>query len=179
MHPKTIFTKTPKGILEVKNKTIRLPRDLGLVFLAVDGKSAVADLPQKAHMDEASLARALDKLLSDGYIWISYQPLDGSPAGAQSTGDLDLDFTSPTVVAQLETEARVRAQAEAEAKARAEAAARAAAAAKARQESEAQAHAAAQAKAKAETEAKARAEAAAAAAAKERVRAEAEVKAAT
>ena len=26
MHPQTIFTKTAKGVLEVKNRTIRLPR---------------------------------------------------------------------------------------------------------------------------------------------------------
>ena len=39
MHPDTIYTKTAKGVLEVKNKTIRLPRELGLIFLAVDGKA--------------------------------------------------------------------------------------------------------------------------------------------
>src|SRR5262245_44647862 len=109
MHPKTIFAKTPKGILEVKNKTISLPRDLGLLFLAVDGKSPVADLPQKLRMDEASLAQGLDKLVADGYIWASYQPLEAGRPEAQSAADLDLDFTSPVAVAQLESEARVRA----------------------------------------------------------------------
>jgi hypothetical protein len=47
MHPHTILTKTAKGVLEVKNKTIRLPRELGLVFLAVDGKATVASCPPK------------------------------------------------------------------------------------------------------------------------------------
>ena len=48
MHPHTLFSKTAKGVLEVKNRTIRLPRALGLVFLAVDGKTRVAELPEKA-----------------------------------------------------------------------------------------------------------------------------------
>src|SRR5262249_56150129 len=101
MHPQTIYTKTPKGVLEIKNKTIRLPRDLGLLFLAVDGKSTVAELPQKAHMDAASLTPALDRLVADGYIKVFYQPSEAGQAAALSPDDLDLDFTSAEAVAQL------------------------------------------------------------------------------
>jgi hypothetical protein len=124
MHPRTIFAKTPKGVLEVRNKTIRLPRDLGLLFLAVDGKCPVSELPQKAEMDASSLTEALERLVADGYIRISYQPPEAGQAAAEA-GDLDLDFTSPEVAARLENEARERTRAEAEAKARADAAARA------------------------------------------------------
>ena len=98
MHPKTIFTKTAKGVLEVKNKTIRLPRELGLVFLAVDGKSAVGSLPEKAKISEEALDQALEKLQADGYIKIFYQPPE---AGQAASVDLDLDFTSPAHLAQL------------------------------------------------------------------------------
>src|SRR5688572_21876437 len=169
MHPQTIFTKTPKGILEIKNKTIRMPRDLGLLFLAVDGKCTVAELSRKAAMDEVSLQRGLDKLLTDGYVKVYSQPAEAPRAAPPSADDLDLDFTSPEVVAQLNDEARTRARAQAEATARADVAARAAAEAKARQEAEAKAYALAQAKAKVEAEGKTRAEAAAAEAARARV----------
>src|SRR5476649_1824257 len=134
MHPQTIYTKTTKGVLEVKTKTIRLPRALGLLFLAVDGKSKVADLATKSGVAEAGIPAALEKLVADGYIRILVEaPAAGGTAGAE---DLDLDFTSPAKVALLNTEAEQRAKAEAEAKARAETAARAAAEAKARQEVE-------------------------------------------
>src|ERR1700733_7583227 len=129
MNPQTTYTKTAKGVLEVKNKTIRLPRELGLVFLAVDGKAKVADLAAKSGLAEAQIGPALEKLAADGYIKVfADAPPPGGAAGAE---DLDLDFTSPAKVALLNTEAEQRAKAEAEAKARAETAARAAAAAKA------------------------------------------------
>ena len=37
MSEQTIYTKTAKGVLEVKNRTIKLPRDLERVFMLVDG----------------------------------------------------------------------------------------------------------------------------------------------
>jgi hypothetical protein len=127
MHPQTIFTKTAKGVLEVKSRTIRLPRELGLVFLAVDGKSTLADLPQKARIDEATLNEALEKLIADGYVKVFFEPPAAGEAATAPGGDMDLDFTSPAAVAELNNEAELRTKAEAAAKARAEAAARAAA----------------------------------------------------
>ena len=47
MGQQTIYTKTAKGVLEVKNKTIRLPRELERVFALVDGKSTVAEMLQR------------------------------------------------------------------------------------------------------------------------------------
>ena len=49
--PKTIYSKTPKGVLEIKNKISKLPRDAGMVFLAVDGKSTAANLLRKSGME--------------------------------------------------------------------------------------------------------------------------------
>ena len=172
MHPQTIFTKTAKGVLEIKNKTVKLPRDLGLVFLSVDGKSTLAELAQKSGMPENKLGEALDKLIAGGYIKVfltSAQTV--TQRAAPQEGGLDLDFTSPEAMATLNTEAETRAKAEAEARARAQAAARAAAEAKVRQETEARARAMAEARMKAEAEAKARAEAAAQAASEARAKA--------
>ena len=48
IHPKTIYSKTPKGVLAVKDKSAKLDRASGQVFLAIDGKSTVADLLKKS-----------------------------------------------------------------------------------------------------------------------------------
>src|SRR5262245_5750992 len=79
MHPKTIFAKTPKGVLEVKNKTTKLPREIGVVFLSVDGKSTLADLAKKSGIDEKALTAALTKLTNDGFVKIFSSP-DAAPA---------------------------------------------------------------------------------------------------
>lgn len=116
MHPQTIFAKTPKGVLEVKNRTLRLARDFGLVFLAVDGKTPVADLPQKARVDDTVLPLALDRLLADGYIQVFHRPPAARRGKAISGADLDLDFTSSAAVARLNAEARARAEIEQQAR---------------------------------------------------------------
>ena len=65
IHPKTIYTKTPKGVMEVKNKTAKLDRAAGQVFLVVDGKSTVADLLKKSGIEEKILHEALEKLRAE------------------------------------------------------------------------------------------------------------------
>ena len=76
MQPNSIYAKTAKGILEVKNKTIKLSRELGLVFLAVDGKTPLGELGTRAQLDANALAAAMEKLVADGYIkLIAAQPL--------------------------------------------------------------------------------------------------------
>jgi hypothetical protein len=187
IHPKTIYSKTPKGVLEIKNKTSKLPREAGMVFLAVDGKSTAADLVKKSGMEEKRLHQTLEKLEADGFIRVftAPEPPKGTSAATVAAGSIpgpgtedDLDFTSPTAMSKLNAEATSRAKAEADAKARALAAARAAAEAKVRQETESRGRAQAEAKAKVETEAKERAEAAAKAATEARAKAEAESRAA-
>ena len=37
----TVYTKTAKGILEIRNKSIKLAKELNAVFLAVDGRATV------------------------------------------------------------------------------------------------------------------------------------------
>jgi hypothetical protein len=187
IHPKTIYSKTPKGVLEIKNKTSKLPREAGMVFLAVDGKSTAADLQRKSGMEERKLHDTLEKLAADGFIRVftAPEPPKGTSASTVAAGSVpgpgvedDLDFTSPAAMSKLNAEATSRAKAEADAKARALAAARASAEAKVRQESESRARAQAEAKAQVETDAKNRAEAAAKAAAEARAKAEGEARAA-
>jgi len=145
IQPKSVYAKTPKGVLEVKNRTAKLTREEGTVFIMVDGKSTVADLIKKSGMGDMRLNYAIDKLTADGYIKIfsAPAPIAGPPPAtaatmasvvpAGQTSSADLDFTSPTTMSKLNAEAAVRTKAEAEAKARALAAARAAAEAKVRQ----------------------------------------------
>ena len=89
MHSGTIYAKTPKGLQKLESRTIHLPRDLGLLFLAVDGKRPVSDLPAKADVDDSGLGRALDQLVAGGYIKVSYEPAQVVPPA----DDFDLDFT--------------------------------------------------------------------------------------
>ena len=60
IHPKTIYTKTPKGVLEAKNA--KLDRAQNRAFVAVDGKSTVTDLIKKADLAEKELHEILDQL---------------------------------------------------------------------------------------------------------------------
>src|SRR5258706_9777432 len=122
MHSETIYTKTAKGVLEVRNKSIRLPRDLRLVFLAVDGKSKAGELAKTSGLSDEAVAVAVNRLVGDGYVRIFSDGAQTSTAATAAADDddedLDLDFTSPAKVAELNYEAEQRARAEAEAKAR-------------------------------------------------------------
>jgi len=145
MHPLTVYTKTAKGVLETRSKTGKLTRELNRVFLMVDGKSTVSQILTKEGLEEEKLHEALGKLEADGYIKVFSAPAETASRPAQPVvelepiEELELDFTSPELVAKLNVEAAARARAEAEAKARAEAAAQALAQAKAKQEAEAEA----------------------------------------
>ncbi|MDP2241251.1 MAG: AsmA-like C-terminal region-containing protein [Burkholderiales bacterium] len=171
----TVYTKTAKGVLDVKNKALRLTRELGLLFLAIDGKSTFANLALKTGIAENKLKEALDKMVADGHIKAIESASTTAAVAAMPAADTeDLDFTSPATVAKLNAEAETRVKTEAQAKARAQEAARAATEAKARQETEARARAMAEAKMKAEAQAKAKAEAEAKAANDARAKAEQE-----
>jgi len=75
MHPDTIFSKTAKGVLETRNKTVRLSRELNRVFLLVDGKSTVADMLAKTRgLEEPQLVEWLGKLETDGFIRVFWSP---------------------------------------------------------------------------------------------------------
>ncbi|HET9663152.1 MAG TPA: hypothetical protein VFP00_02905, partial [Burkholderiales bacterium] len=121
MHPLTVYTKTAKGVLETRSKTGKLTRELNRVFLMVDGKSTVAQIVTKDDdLEEDKLHEALAKLEAEGYIKIFSAPAEAaafSPAAVdlEPTDELELDFTSPELVAKLNVEAAARAKTEAEA----------------------------------------------------------------
>jgi len=85
MNPQTIFAKTSKGVLGVRNTPTRLPATLGAVFFAVNGRSSVSILGQTLGMDESSLLLALRRLVVAGYIRIFYAPREAEGSS--------LDFT--------------------------------------------------------------------------------------
>jgi len=93
MDSQTVFAKTSKGVLGLRNRTVRLPAKLGVIFLAVNGKSSVSTLGQTLGMDESNLFPALQKLVVDGYIRIFYEPREANQSSPGSA-DRDLDFTS-------------------------------------------------------------------------------------
>jgi hypothetical protein len=98
MDQKIVYSKTGKGVLEIKSNARKLSRELAKVLSRVDGKSAVADLAAKSKLTEANLARCLKQLEEDGYIkefagLSSGVRSSASTAGASSYVD-DLDFTA-------------------------------------------------------------------------------------
>ena len=169
--PETIYTKTAKGVLEVKTRAGKLGRDLNALLATVDGKTPVADLLSLSGLTSPQLQHALNELAAAAYIKAVAQP--AQPQSSAEAGD-ELDFTSPAAIAQLNMEAASRALAAADATKRAQQEAHAALEARLRHESEARARALAETRADAEAEARAKAEAAAREAADERRRAEAE-----
>ncbi|MGH8743181.1 MAG: AsmA-like C-terminal region-containing protein [Burkholderiales bacterium] len=201
MDLKTVYTKTGKGMLEMKNKS--LPKDLGGILAQIDGKSNVKDVVKKeGKLPENKIKELLQKLESDGYIRVF-------STGPQTmfSGNVDLDFTGGLVVSEIkadvynEAKARqealskpgpksedktIRERADAEAKARRDAEAKAKADAerakaeaetRAKLEAEVKAKREAEAKAKSEMEARSKAEAEAKAKAEAAARAKAEAEA--
>lgn len=165
--PDTIYTKTAKGILEVKNKSVKLPREIGLIFLSVDGRASIADLQPRSRLTPAQFQHALNSLVTDGYIKVV------THGGAQAPADHgQVDFTQQQAIATVNAEAASHALAAADAAKRAQSEAKAALEARARQEAEARARVLAETRAAAEAEARAKAEASARAAAEERANAE-------
>ena len=105
MHPQTIYTKTAKGVLEVKNKTLRLSRELALAFLAVDGKSPARDIAAKAGIADNEAAAVFDKLVADGYIKVFTET--AAPAAVSEDLDLDLDRKSTRLNSSHVSESRM------------------------------------------------------------------------
>ena len=68
MDAKTVFTKTAKGVTQVNQKTQSLSRELMRVLKAIDGKSNVDALVDKAELAMQPLTKALSTLQKDGYV---------------------------------------------------------------------------------------------------------------
>ena len=85
MHPQTVYAKTSKGVLEIKNKAVKLDRDSGNVFLSVDGKSTVAELVAKDKLEIKAVESSLNELTKSGFIKVfsmpAERPADAKPAG--------------------------------------------------------------------------------------------------
>ena len=96
MDKSTIFSKTGKGVLEIKSKAGKLPKDLFKLLTLIDGKSVVGDLLAKSKFDEAEMNKALGDLTAGGYIK-EFSNTSSSQAGAGQAGGGyvdDLDFTA-------------------------------------------------------------------------------------
>ena len=94
MDAKTVFTKTAKGVTQVNQKTQSLSRELMKVLKAIDGKSSVDALVDKADIAHSALAKLLSALQKDGYVKIfevrKEEPLTDFGGDAD-----DFDFTAP------------------------------------------------------------------------------------
>jgi len=98
MDKSTIFSKTARGLMEIKNKASRLPKDPLRILSLVDGKAALRELVEKSRIAEVELTKALTLLSSAGFIKELISPAAGhgatSPADPTSSSAVDdLDFT--------------------------------------------------------------------------------------
>ncbi|HWH49019.1 MAG TPA: hypothetical protein VN664_14555, partial [Burkholderiales bacterium] len=95
MDKKTIYSKTGKGVLEIKNKAGKLSRDLFKVLSLIDGKSNVAELIAKSKFSDAELDRSLMELSTGGYIKEFSNTSGSAPSTPLESSYVDdLDFTS-------------------------------------------------------------------------------------
>src|SRR5258708_32330651 len=95
MDNKTIYSKTGKGVLEIKNKAGKLPKDLVKVLTLIDGKSTVSDLMAKSRLGDAEMNKALGDLSTGGYIKEFANTSTGTPSGGGGAGVFDPPFTPP------------------------------------------------------------------------------------
>ena len=94
----TVFSKTGKGLLEIKSKASRLPKDQVKVLTLVDGKATLEDLVGKSRIVEVELRKILNALASTGFIKEFTSAASSSPSASPTTvpggGEAeDLDFT--------------------------------------------------------------------------------------
>jgi hypothetical protein len=64
----SVYAKTAKGIREVEESRVKLPRDLEAVFALVDGRSSAVELLPRSELTALRLYQSLDLLVADGYI---------------------------------------------------------------------------------------------------------------
>ena len=129
MNKATVFSKTGKGLLEIKNKSNRLSRDQFRVLNLVDGKASLDDLVEKSRISEVELRKVLALLSDGGFIKEFTNPTAGGdyasvtiPPVAPSAAYVDdLDFTQilgpakptkPSIYQSAATEQRQREEAE-------------------------------------------------------------------
>src|SRR5258708_37361589 len=95
MDNKTIYSKTGKGVLEIKNKAGKLPKDLVKVLTLIDGKSTVSDLMAKSRLGDAEMNKALGDLSTGGYIKEFANTSTGTPSGGGGASYVDHHAAPP------------------------------------------------------------------------------------
>ena len=98
MDKSSVFSKTGKGLLQLKHKSHPLPQTLFCVLSQIDGRTTLADVAAKIGMREAELYRAVKGLTDDGFIReVASSVVAVAPftvgGRALPTSEVDLDFT--------------------------------------------------------------------------------------
>jgi hypothetical protein len=96
MDKHSVFSKTGKGLLEIKNKSNRLPKEQFRILNLVDGKTVFADLAAQSRIPEIELRKVVTALEDGGYIKeLISQTDENDPGSGVSDGSAedDLDFT--------------------------------------------------------------------------------------
>ena len=94
MDAKTVFTKTAKGVTQVNQKTQSLSREMMKALKAIDGKSNVDALVDKADLAMPALTKVLSALQKDGYVKV-FEVKKEEPLSEFGGDDDDFDFTAP------------------------------------------------------------------------------------
>ena len=94
MDVKTIFTKTAKGVTQVNKKTQSLSRDMMKALKAIDGKSNIEALVDKADLELPALEKLLASLEKDGYVKV-FEVRRDDPLTDFGGDEDDFDFTAP------------------------------------------------------------------------------------
>ena len=98
MDKSTLFAKTGKGLMEVKNRSRALSKDLHRLLTLIDGRSTYVELQEKlAPISERDLVVQLRQLSDLGFIKeiIASPRAEAAPSPGLDYAD-DLDFTSFT-----------------------------------------------------------------------------------
>ena len=98
MDKESLFSKTGKGLLEIKSKSNRLSREHVRVLTLVDGKARFSDIAAQTRMPEPDLRKIVTQLCDGGFIKeltaAGSEAASRSSAGESATsGEDDLDFT--------------------------------------------------------------------------------------
>ena len=94
MDAKTVFTKTAKGVTQVNQKTQSLSREMMKVLKAIDGKSNVDSLVDKADLAMPPLTKVLSALQKEGYVKV-FEVKKEEPLTDFGGEEDDFDFTAP------------------------------------------------------------------------------------
>lgn len=78
-----IFTKTPRGITEVKTRAARLPRNLLSILALVDGKSTLDRLLRESKLAETKFRQAIARLEEEGFIKVFAADRGGDEGAGQ------------------------------------------------------------------------------------------------